>query len=97
MLHELKTRLQLPTPAFWKKVQRRTAAASVAFGALTVTVSSIANHLPAILPTILGYATAFFGGIAAMTMLTVDDPAQIPAEPLPAEPTPNAPTGQPEA
>lgn len=89
MLTEIKARLSLPMPLFWKKLQKRTAATSAAFGALTVTVSTIANHLPAIVPTALGYATAIFGGIAAACTLAVDDPAALPA---PDEATPSPPT-----
>ncbi len=83
MLTELKKRIALPMPAFWKKLQKRTAATSAAFTALTVAVSAFENHLPAILPTVLGYAAAFFGAISATCTLAVDDPAQIapPAEP----------------
>ena len=84
MLTEIKARLARPMPFFWKKLQKRSAATSAAFGALTVTVSAIANHLPAILPTALGYLTAFFGAIAATCTLAVDDPTTLPtAEPLP--------------
>ena len=84
MLHELKQRLTLPTPAFWKKVQKRTAATSAAFTTLTVGVASISNHLPAILPTVLGYAAAFFGGSAAICSLAVDDATAI--TPAPSDP-----------
>ncbi|RYY13048.1 MAG: hypothetical protein EOO36_16485 [Cytophagaceae bacterium] len=85
MLAEIKARLTLPTPAFWKKVQKRTAATSAAFTTLTVAVASIANHLPAVLPSVLGYAAAFFGGIAAICSLAVDDAAQLPTTPPNAE------------
>jgi hypothetical protein len=85
MLHELKQRLTLPTPAFWKKVQKRTAATSAAFTTLTVAVASISNHLPPILPTVMGYAAAFFGGIAAICSLAVDDATAI--TPAPSDPT----------
>jgi hypothetical protein len=85
MLTEIKQRLTLPTPAFWKKVQKRTAATSVAFTALTVTVASISAHLPPILPTVLGCTATFFGGIAAICSLAVDDATAI--TPAPADPT----------
>lgn len=87
MLAEVKARLTLPTPAFWKKIQKRTAATSAAFTTLTVGVATISNHLPAILPTALGYAAAFFGGIAAICSLAVDDPAQLPSTPADSPPT----------
>lgn len=73
MLAEIRARLVAPTPLFWKKLQKRSAATSAAFATLTVTVASISNHLPAILPTALGYAAAFFGGIAAVCSLAIDD------------------------
>lgn len=92
MLHEIKQRLTLPTPAFWKKVQKRTAGTAAAFTALTVTVASLSNHLPAILPTVTGYLAAFFGGISAICSLAVDDPAQIAAPPTePSLPPTDAP------
>ncbi|TGE05542.1 hypothetical protein [Hymenobacter fodinae] len=77
MLDEIKARLSLPTPAFWKKVQKRTAAASAAFTTLTVTVATISDKLPPVLPTILACAAALFGGIAAICSLAVDDASQI--------------------
>jgi hypothetical protein len=83
-LTELSHRLTLPTPIFWKKLQKRTAATSAAFTTLTVGVASISNTLPPILPTVLGYLAASFGAIAAICSLAVDDPAQLPAS----EPTP---------
>jgi hypothetical protein len=87
MLHELKQRLTLPTPAFWKKVQRRSAATAASFTALTVTLASLATHLPsglAFLTTAAAVAAAFFGGIAAICSLAVDDPSAIAA---PTDPT----------
>ena len=88
MLAEIRARLSLPTPAFWKKLQKRTAAASASFAALTVTVASIQNHLPNILPTILGGCAAFLGGISSVCSLAVDDPTVLVAvaPPPPAEP-----------
>ena len=93
---EMLARFARPMPAFWKKVQKRSAATSAAFATLVVTVSAFSAHLPAILPTVLSYAAAFFGGIAAVCTLAVDDPASLPAaEPsLPTQPDnglPNAP------
>lgn len=79
MITEMKARLARPMPQFWKKLQKRSAATSAAFATLVVTVSAIENHLPAILPTVLSYAAAFFGGIAAVCTLAVDDPATLPA------------------
>lgn len=78
-------------PAFWKKLQKRTAATSAAFTALTVAVSAFESHMPAILPTVLGYAAAMFGGVSAVCMLAVDDPAQLtpPAEPAAPSPPPS--------
>ncbi len=84
MLAEIKARLSLPSPAFWKKVQKRTAGGAAAFTTLTVTVASIQNHLPAILPTVLGGCAAFLGGISSACSLAVDDPAQL--APPPAAP-----------
>jgi hypothetical protein len=89
MLAEIKARLTLPTPRFWKKVQKRTAATSAAFTTLTVGVASISSHVPAILPTVFGYAAAFFGGIAAICSLAVDDASQLPV------PDPTTPTAEP--
>lgn len=89
MLTEIKARMGLPTPAFWKKVQRRSAATSAAFTTLTVSLAALADHMPsklAFLTTAAGFAAAFFGGIAAICSLAVDDPTQLP------EPTPNAPS-----
>ena len=93
MLAEIRSRLSAPTPLFWKKLQKRSAATSAAFATLTVTVASISNHLPAILPTVLGYGAAFFGGIAAMCSLTVDDAVLLTAAAAPAPSlTPDTPT-----
>lgn len=94
MLHEIRHRLNLPTPAFWKRVQKRTAATSAAFTTLTVAVASISNTLPPVLPTALGWAAAFFGGIAAICSLAVDDPSQLPPVEQPLQPDngqPNTP------
>ena len=88
MFAEIRSRLSLPTPAFWKTTQKRTAATSAAFAALTITVASINNHLPAVLPTVLGYAASFFGGISAICSLAVDDsvPLAIVVAPVQAAP-----------
>jgi hypothetical protein len=83
---EISHRLTLPTPAFWKKLQKRSAATSAAFTTLTVGVASIANTLPPILPTVLGYMAASFGAVAAICSLAVDDPAQLPTPEPPAAP-----------
>jgi hypothetical protein len=90
MLTEIKARLSMPTPAFWKKLQKRTAATSAAFATLTVTVASISNHLPAVLPMALGYVASFFGGIAAICSLAIDDavPLTVQAGPLSDTPIP---------
>ena len=73
MFAEIKARLSMPTPAFWRTLQKRTAATSAAFATLTVTVASISNHLPGFLATALAGAATFFGGIAAVCPLAVDD------------------------
>ncbi|SDZ00757.1 hypothetical protein, partial [Hymenobacter psychrophilus] len=88
MLDEIKQRLTMPTPAFWKKLQKRAAATAGLFGTLTVTVASLSSHLPAIVPQVFAFATAFFGGIAAICSLAVDDPAALTAPPAPVEPLP---------
>ena len=88
MLHEIKQRLTLPTPLFWKKVQKRSAATAASFTALTVTLASLATHLPsklAFLTTAAAIAAAFFGGISAICSLAVDDPAQLAPPPAPVE------------
>ena len=89
---EIKARLSVPMPNFWKKLQKRSAATSAAFTTLTVTVASIQNHLPAILPTILGGCAAFFGGVSAVCSLAVDDPTALTPGPTVAatEPVPSA-------
>lgn len=73
MFAEIRSRLSKPTPAFWRTLQKRTAATSAAFATLTVTVASISNHLPGFLATALAGAATFFGGIAAVCPLAVDD------------------------
>jgi hypothetical protein len=85
---ELSHRLTLPTPTFWKRLQKRTAATSAAFTTLTVAVASLSS-LPPIIPTACGYIAASFGAIAAACSLAVDDATQLPtAEPTPpSEPT----------
>lgn len=90
MLAEIKARLSLPSPAFFKKIQKRTAGTAAAFTTLTVTVASIQNHLPAILPTILGGCAVFFGGISSACSLAVDDPTQLAPPPAAALPPPTA-------
>ena len=89
MIAEIAARIALPMPLFWKKLQKRSAATSAIFTTLTVTVSSLvspANHLSAWLPTVLGYAAAFFGAVAATCALAVDDPAALPVTEPAAEP-----------
>lgn len=81
---EAKARLSLPTPPFFKKVQARAAKTSAAFLALTTLLASLATLLPATtvftaLAVGTGVATAFFGGVAALCTLVVDNPAEIPA------------------
>ena len=76
-LDEIKARLSLPTPAFWKKLQKRTAATSAGFTGLTVAVASFNNHLPAIVPTIIGGAAVFFGSVASICPLAIEDPAAL--------------------
>jgi hypothetical protein len=91
MITEMKARLARPMPLFWKKMQKRSAATSAAFATLVVTVSAFSNHLPAILPTVFSYAAAFFGGIAAVCTLAVDDPATLPtADAAPAAEAPES-------
>lgn len=84
MIHEIKARMALPTPAFWRKIQRRSAGTSAAFTVLTTTLASLADHMPsklAFLTTAAGFGAAFFGGIAAICSLAVDDPASLPTAP----------------
>lgn len=93
MLAEAKARLGLPTPAFWKKVQRRATGTAVAFTGLTMTLATISNSVPsfpAFLATAAGVCAAFFGGIAAICSLAVDDPTALPSPepPPPASPNP---------
>jgi hypothetical protein len=92
MIHELKARMALPTPAFWRKIQKRTAATSAGFTTLTVSLAALSDHMPsklAFLTTAAGFAAAFFGGIAAVCSLAVDDPSALPEAPA-TSPTPNA-------
>jgi hypothetical protein len=87
LLHELKHRVNLPTPAFWRKIRARCLATSAGFTTLTITLASLSTHLPsslAVLTTISAVAAAFFGGIGTVCGLAVDDPTQIP--PAPAAP-----------
>ena len=88
---EIIARLGRPMPTFWKTLQKRSAATAAALGALTVTVASF-PAFPPVMATALSYAAAFFGGLSAMCLLAVDDPASLPtAQPAPPVEQPNAP------
>lgn len=98
---EIKARLALPTPQFFKLLQRRLAKTSGAFLGLTVLIATLTTYvpsLPGLLAYVCGLCTTGLGFGAAILSLAVEDPAQIPtaiAAQLPAPAPAPAPAAEP--
>lgn len=63
------TRLNSPTPTFWKKIQK----IGLILGGISTVIATAPISLPATITGLAGYFAVASGSIAAISQLTVED------------------------